>query len=139
MEVQSFDLFICQVLDWGFKVLKCLVSGFKISPFNNFSLVSLLKVLLWICLIIIKLASPLKIWFFIAKWCEADQLYTHPYGGCSVLNWNLFQPYLHIVCDTSYILQKRWQNCKWLVDDLVENCKYPSILLALKWMCVLYL
>ena len=33
----------------------------------------------------------------------------HPYGGCSVSNWNLFQPYLRIVCDVSYILKDRWQ------------------------------
>ena len=110
----------------GFKV-----SGLKIQKFslcfNKFFLVSLLKVLLRICSIIIKLTSLLKIWSFIAKWREAgiaSSLYTS-------LRWlfslklfgsvlNLFQPYLDIACDTSCILKARWQNrfCNWFGGKL---------------------
>ena len=107
-------------------VLKSLVSG-------------LLKVLLSICSIIIKLASLLKIWSFIAKWREAgvvSPLYTS-------LRW-LFSLKLKSVsalptyCMWHFLHSKRWMT-KSVAVDLVENYNYPSILFATKWMCVLYL
>ena len=62
----------------GFKACSFRIQKFSLC-FNKFFLVSLLKVLLRICLIIRKLASLLKICFFIAKWREArivSDLYT---------------------------------------------------------------
>ena len=63
-----FTLFLFR--PFGFKFPSSRIQKLSLC-FNKFFLVSLLKVLLRICSIIIKLASLLKVWFFIAKWRAA--------------------------------------------------------------------
>ena len=131
------SLFSSRLLDWDLYVSSFMIEKFSLC-FNKSFLVSLLMALLWICSIIIKLASLLKIWSLIAKWHEAgiiSALYT-----CL---WWLFILKLKPVsvlpayCMWNFLQSKR-QMTKFAFD-LVKNCKYRSILLATEWICVLYL
>ena len=119
--VWPLHLFNSWLRPLGFKASSFRIQKFSLC-FNKFLLVSLTKVLLRICSIIIKLTSLLKISPFIAKCREvgiASALYT-------CLRW-LFSLKLKsvsslptYVCDTSHILKDRWKNrfCSWLGGKL---------------------
>ena len=145
-------LFNSWLLPLGFKVSSFRIQKFSLS-FNKFFMVSLLKVLLRICSIMIKLASLLNIWSFIAKWRKAGiasalyiflrWLFSLKWKSVSALPTYCMWHLLHF--SLTYIFYVTLLTF-WKVDDkiafavnLVKNCKYPSILLATKWMCVLHL
>ena len=97
-----------------------------------------------------KTCASIKYMVFHSKCCEAgiaSALYTSLRWLFS-LNWNLIQPYLHTVCDTSYILKDRRQNsfCSWLggkfwicvcfvpVNDTVTILQIYKVYISHQWV-----